>query len=374
MELVHGVQSDAVIEEQELGTKLLKDLFVTLSPFIQRLDSSVLERDLPPIQQTVIHVRQTKTQALLYRAFKKYQQQSESNNFLEQYSKLFLVNNHPGSLLCRRSSKSKRRKESLELQDADKTNSPALKQESSPIVAAVPIEKDQTVFDNSQGSVEVIVIDDSDEEDDDTAEYACLTTGANIDGEGIELNASKMELHQDDYINDSSDKNKEEWWERVYRKHPNMGAIQNGGKAMLLLQILAHSESIGKLKNLIVVSLNSLYCPLNLVVTKGDKVVVFSQCLKTLDYIESIINTPNWESKLPGLKRFNKKGDHIGGWKNGSDYLRIDGSVSASERGILINQFNGDKPLAIPSASLVDKKVEERAKAFLISSKAGSVG
>ena len=108
-------------------------------------------------------------------------------------------------------------------------------------------------------------------------------------------------------------------------------------------------------------------------VPTGDKVVVFSQCLKTLDYIESIIKTPDWGSMLPGLKHLSKRGESIGGWKNGSDYLRIDGSVSASERGILINRFN-EKKLSASSASLINKRSQERAKAFLISSKAGSVG
>ena len=225
----------------------MNELFVTLSPSIQRLDSSVLERDLPPIQQAVIHVKQTKAQMKLYRAFKKYQIQSENNNFLEQYSKLFSVNNHPGSLLFRRSSaaKSKKRrqsKESVELPDISKTTFPHLKRESTPVVAAAPIAAEEPVFEKSQGSVEVIVIDDSDEKDDDVAGSAGLTTEAS--NETDEVN---MELYQNEYSNDASDKNKEEWWEKVYIKNPNMGAIQNGGKVMLLLQVLAHSESIGKL-------------------------------------------------------------------------------------------------------------------------------
>lgn len=108
--------------------------------------------------------------------------------------------------------------------------------------------------------------------------------------------------------------------------------------------------------------------------TKGDKVVVFSQCLKTLDYIESVIKLPDWGSRIPGLKRFSKNGQTFGGWKIGRDYLRIDGSVSAFERGNLINQFNDQKKISTSSTAFIDKKSEERAKAFLISSRAGSVG
>lgn len=109
----------------------------------------------------------------------------------------------------------------------------------------------------------------------------------------------------------------------------------------------------------------------------GDKVVVFSQCLKTLDFIESIIQLPDWSSKLQGLTNLTKSKRKFGGWTSGIDYLRIDGQTSAAERGILIDQFNGTKHSTnneeVASAD-IDRVTGEKVKTFLISSKAGSVG
>ena len=107
---------------------------------------------------------------------------------------------------------------------------------------------------------------------------------------------------------------------------------------------------------------------------QGDKVVVFSQCLKTLDYIESIIKQPHWDKMLPSLGTLSKEGREFGGWVNGRDYLRIDGQTSASERGILIDQFNRKDNVVTRMKSYVNKQAEENAKVFLISSRAGSVG
>lgn len=107
---------------------------------------------------------------------------------------------------------------------------------------------------------------------------------------------------------------------------------------------------------------------------QGDKVVVFSQCLKTLDYIEYIIQMPDWGKMLPCLKELSEEIKVFGGWENGRDYLRIDGQTSASERGNLINQFNRKGEMIALSKSYINKQAEEKAKAFLISSKAGSVG
>ena len=39
----------------------------------------------------------------------------------------------------------------------------------------------------------------------------------------------------------------ESWWEQVFQRNPDMGDVLNGGKIVLLLQILAHADLIGTL-------------------------------------------------------------------------------------------------------------------------------
>ena len=87
----------------------------------------------------------------------------------------------------------------------------------------------------------------------------------------------------------------------------------NGGKIILLLKILAHADTI------------------------VDKVVVFTQCLNTLDFIESVLNTPQWEQSIPNLPM---KDGSWGPWSKNSEYLCIVGGTTAVERGELIASFN----------------------------------
>ena len=105
----------------------------------------------------------------------------------------------------------------------------------------------------------------------------------------------------------------------------------------MLLQIIAHCDLI------------------------GDKVVVFSQSLPTLSYIEEILNSPDWG----GFKFYmpdDVRKPNIGNWKKDREYLRIDGSVDAKERGDLIDTFHSDTAAG------------NQAKLFLISTNAGGLG
>ena len=131
----------------------------------------------------------------------------------------------------------------------------------------------------------------------------------------------------------------EDWWkafaERAEKGGLDLKGIEHGGKIVLLLQILAHCDLI------------------------GDKVVVFSQSLATLSYIEEVLNHPDWM----GFKFFmpdNVRKQKLGGWRKNQEYLRIDGSVDAKERGDLIDTFHADDSIT----------ESQRSKLFLISTKA----
>lgn len=91
----------------------------------------------------------------------------------------------------------------------------------------------------------------------------------------------------------------------------------------------------------------------------GDKVVVFSQSLPTLSYIEQVLQHPTWmgfKLHLPD----NTRKLNIGGWKKNEEYLRIDGSVDAKERGDLIDTFHSSG--------------NQQSKLFLLSTNAGGLG
>lgn len=116
------------------------------------------------------------------------------------------------------------------------------------------------------------------------------------------------------------------------RNEDNPQSVMHAGKVYLLLQILAHSRSI------------------------NEKVVVFSQCLRTLDFLEQVLGWDDWGEHVHNKGNLKCRGS-LGRWKRNVDYLRIDGAVNAADRGDLIELFER------PQTSL-----------FLISIQAGGIG
>lgn len=111
--------------------------------------------------------------------------------------------------------------------------------------------------------------------------------------------------------------------------------MENSSKMVLLLYVLAYAETV------------------------GDKVLVFSQSLKTLNYVERILAHEDWMLHVPSLKeKFPDK--RLGGMKRDVDYVRIDGDTKSGDRGDLVDKFNDS--------------TEQSARVFLISSKAGGIG
>lgn len=246
-----GMASDASGQALYDSLNKSKVLSVQLEPYVHRVDATELLKDLPPMQQVVLHVRQTRMQNKLYGAYKRKQQADNTGgykNFFRQYRLLGPIHNHPGSLLFPSEAQKNQKSEFSE------------------------------------------------------------------DGDEI-------------FTGDTT------WWRATVEKarEDQVMCPMSGYKIVLLLHILASAEKI------------------------GDKVLVFANCLSTLNYIEYvlsldwIVSVPSLASKFPGTK--------LGGWKKSIDYLRIDGAITSSERGDLVNQFRAD----------------DSVKAFLLS-KAGGIG
>jgi CW-type Zinc Finger len=90
----------------------------------------------------------------------------------------------------------------------------------------------------------------------------------------------------------------------------------------------------------------------------GEKVLISSKCLRTLDMLEHFLSSTDWKSPVGSL-RDSFPHLKLGGWKKGKDYVRIDGGVDSGRRGTIIEDFN---------------KETSKTKVFLISSEAGGIG
>lgn len=132
--------------------------------------------------------------------------------------------------------------------------------------------------------------------------------GARLDFE--ERKSDNGYLHQD-------------WWRDLLQEN-TYKEVDYGGKMVLLLDVLKMCSDM------------------------GDKALVFSQSLSTLDLIEFYL------SKIPQRGKLGKC------WKRGKDWYRFDGRTVGSERQKMVERFNE------PS--------NRRVKCTLISTRAGSLG
>ncbi|XP_042518002.1 protein CHROMATIN REMODELING 20 isoform X2 [Macadamia integrifolia] len=130
---------------------------------------------------------------------------------------------------------------------------------------------------------------------------------------------------KNDFMDKKSDNGffHEDWWSDLLHEK-NYREADYSGKMVLLLEILSMSSEA------------------------GDKALVFSQSLTTLDLIEFYLSK---------LARKHEAGKY---WKQGKDWYRLDGSTDGSERQKLVENFNEPK--------------NTRVKCALISTRAGSLG
>jgi len=92
----------------------------------------------------------------------------------------------------------------------------------------------------------------------------------------------------------------------------------------------------------------------------GDKVLVFSQSLLSLDLIEDFLSRINEAHEVTEKPKDTAMADYLDTWIPGKDYYRMDGSTAADTRKIWCKYFN--------------KTTSHRMRLFLISTKAGGLG
>ncbi|KAM6907548.1 LOW QUALITY PROTEIN: transcriptional regulator ATRX-like [Xenentodon cancila] len=128
--------------------------------------------------------------------------------------------------------------------------------------------------------------------------------------------------------NSWSPQSPDECWFKNLLSESDAEILEHSGKMVVLFEILRMAENL------------------------GDKVLVFSQSLITLTLIERFLEAAHRGRALPSSKE--------GSWIKNVDYYRFDGSSSLSLRKKWTDEFN--------------QSANVRARLFLISTKAGSLG
>lgn len=314
-----AMASNAAMSLKNFADELLESITAKVDPYVHRRNATVLLNDLPSLQQVVLHVRPTKVQRALYALYRKHQKNANQSNFFHQYASLRPIHNHPAAILFRSSEiepassqQEKPRSKGQSTQPKSSMKGPVLsstsvKKENRENTKAENFDKKAPPGDSKRTSVDEIIdlMSDSEYEKEDMDEMIA-----------------------EDSIGSGH------WSAAVVNK---MGAqlkdVNNGNKCVLLLHILMQAHAL------------------------GEKTLVFSQSLKTLDFLSEVLAQKEWTSLVPSLQT-SFPGRKMGGWRQGVDYLRIDGSTGSGERGELIKDFSAD----------------DNIKLFLISSLAGSLG
>lgn len=109
--------------------------------------------------------------------------------------------------------------------------------------------------------------------------------------------------------------NPTEWWMPMCAEE-ELDVLEHSGKLMLLFSILAECEAC------------------------GDKLLVFSQSLFSLDVIEHFLDLIDKNTRDPNPDA--RLGGFTGSWTLGLDYFRLDGSTNIENRNLSCNQFNAE--------------------------------
>lgn len=134
----------------------------------------------------------------------------------------------------------------------------------------------------------------------------------------------------DELIAATKAENPTEWWMQICPEE-ELNNIQHSSKLMLLFSILEECEQI------------------------GDKLLVFSQSLYSLDVIEHFLNYVDEQTQQNATDT-----TFQGSWTLGQDYFRLDGSTPVEQRNAACKIFNNPQ--------------NNRARLFLISTRAGGLG
>lgn len=274
----NGQHTNSTTEDVKIMNQRSHILYEQLKGFVQRMDMNVMKKDLPSKTVFVIAVKLSTLQRKLYKRFLDVHgftsgnvsiENNQKRSFFAGYQALAQISNHPGVLQLTRENK-----------DYGKSD-----------------------------IVEKLLVEESSSDENINAN---MIAGDNTG----KRNDVAQKKNENSFLY-------EDWWNDLSKEN-NYKIVDNGGKMVLLLDILTMSAEV------------------------GDKVLVFSQFLSTLDLIERYL------SKMP---QPGKKGKC---WKRGKDWYRLDGKTESLERQRLVERFND------PSNT--------RVKCTLISTRAGSLG
>ncbi|KAL8573406.1 hypothetical protein ACOMHN_032421 [Nucella lapillus] len=338
--IMNGQHSDSTPRDVRVMKNRAHVLHELLAGCVQRRDYSALTKFLPPKQEYVISVRLSSMQIKLYEDYLKRNGQVEGQittrgaQLFKDYQNLMKIWTHPWVLKL------------AEIRDINK----------------MKYDDEDSFVDDEYTDEEKSFGSDDSSSNDSEAPAKPAASDEESAGEGTSSGRRSSRLRnrdrggdKDEVVKDWKTRSRggegddlpvepdlpqavsDEWWAE-YVKEEDQNKMEHSGKLVLLFDILRMCEEI------------------------GDKVLIFSQSLLSLDIIEYFLEhvdskfTAETEEK-PDEERKEEFGKR---WTKGEDYFRLDGSTSAQMRQHWAGVFNDPE--------------NHRSRLFLISTRAGGLG
>ncbi|KAJ1526822.1 hypothetical protein ONE63_008390 [Megalurothrips usitatus] len=317
--ITNGQFEDSTAHDVKRMKRRAHVLHKTLEGSVQRFDYSVLTPFLPAKEEYVISVRLSNLQEKMYRHYLEHFSskgyQGKGAQLFADFQQLQRIWTHPRVM--------------------------KMSQERSDLKA----EKEED--EDSEGSLRDFIDDgsdttssssSSDAKSDDDDDVVCLSdesTNGKKKSRKPKQNTRRTRSNKDPPSDPEPvlPTKQAEWWES-YVGENDLEDLTASPKLILLFDILRNCEE------------------------NGEKLLVFSQSLFSLDVIEYFL------SKIDDATQRGQKSDLLGGhqgsWSPGIDYFRLDGSTPTDLRATWCNIFNKTSNL--------------KARLFLISTKAGGLG
>ncbi|XP_061718363.1 transcriptional regulator ATRX homolog isoform X1 [Cydia pomonella] len=331
--ITNGQYTDSTERDISLMKRRSHVLHTMLDGAVQRRDYGVLAPFLPPKHEYVLFITLTDIQIKLYQHYlDNYSRRplpGKSSGFLfPDFQSLQRIWTHP--LVLKYNSE---RYEIMQQKKRDK------EEEDSEGSLADFIDDDSTPDESSTEESTDDLSDLSDDSRKKSKKKAKVKKGKGKDAKASgrrNTRANPVELEEEKPNSDIEEikyENPTEWWMKLVTEE-ELEDIRHSHKLLLLFDILRQCEAI------------------------GDKLLVFSQSLYSLDLIEHFLGKVDEATQEGRIDE--KLAGHVGSWSPGVDYFRLDGSTSCENRSIWCKNFN--------------REDNPRARLFLISTRAGGLG
>ncbi|XP_055639818.1 transcriptional regulator ATRX homolog isoform X2 [Toxorhynchites rutilus septentrionalis] len=328
--ITNGQYTDSTPYDIQLMRKRAHVLHKLLDGCVQRRDYAVLAPFLPPKLEFVISIKLTSMQCTLYKYYMEHQtkRQSEESKrasvLFADFQSLQRIWTHPRVLRYNsdRYEYMQQKKRDMESDEESMGSIKDFIDDDESDAQSTPSESDGgSISSDSGGSV--ASNKKSRKKKDNAAPARRTRNNPNVEDDEIEE------------VVEEKKENPTEWWMSMCPEE-ELDNLEHSGKLQVLFEILKECEAI------------------------GDKLLVFSQSLYSLDVIEHFLALVDENTQKDESDRDGNLDKYQGSWSLGLDYFRLDGSTTIENRNSACKVFNDEK--------------NTRARLFLISTRAGGLG